>query len=301
MLGPADPCQCPWLLEEGITPAVYSLAFLSALETAAASAGATVEAHLKVDSGMGRLGLREEEIPGLLVALARAPHVRINGIFSNLASADDPSSPQTAGQFDRFQSIRRTLEKAGVDLEWVHLSNSAALLAHPGAHFTLCRPGLTLYGMRPSEALPDPGLRPALTFHTRVAQVKDLPPGTPVGYGATYRTDKRRRIGILPLGYADGLPRAASPAGHVLVGGTRCPFVGRISMDLAAVDLEACGTVAEGDEVVLWGPSGTEQVGPWDWARWTGTIPYEIMTGVGCRVARRYLRQGSEQFTIPFL
>ena len=292
LLGPADPAQCTCLLELRITPAVYSLGFLTALEEAASRAGTVVDAHLKVDSGMGRLGLREEEIPGLLSALGRAPHVRISGLFSNLASADDPASPQTAAQVEQFLAILEQLRRGGVDPEWIHLANSSALLAHPAAHLTLCRPGLTLYGLKPSGSLPDPGLKTALTFRTRLAQVKDLPPGTPVGYGATYKTSGRQRVGILPVGYADGLPRSASPGGWVLIGGARCPLAGRISMDLAAVDLAPCPDAREGQEVVLWGEQGSERLDPWDWARWTGTIPYEVMTGVGCRVARRYLRDG---------
>jgi alanine racemase len=301
LLGPADPAQCPWLVALGITPAIYSAAFLDALEEAASRAGRTVEAHLKVDSGMGRLGLREEELPSLLAALAGAPHVRVTGLFSNLASADNPASPQTEEQLARFLRILDALKRAGVEPEWVHLSNSAAILAHPKTHLTLCRPGLSLYGMRPSEALPEPGLKPALALRTTVAQVKDLPPGTPVGYGATYRTSSRQRVGILPIGYGDGLPRVISPGGYALVGGARCAFLGRVSMDLAALDLEPCGGGEAGREVVLWGESGGERLSPWDWARWAGTIPYEIMTGIRSRVARRYLRGGRAETVIPIL
>ncbi len=301
LLGPAAPAQCACLVEHRITPAIYSIDFLYALEGAAAGAATTVEAHLKVDSGMGRLGFREEEIPGVVSALERTPRIRIAGLFSNLASADDPASPQTEQQVHRFLAILGQLRRGGIEPEWVHLANSSALLAHPSAGFTLCRPGLTLFGLRPSAVLPDPGLKPALTLTTRLAQVKNLPPGTPVGYGATYLTDAAQRVGILPLGYADGLARSASPGGFVLIEGVRCPLVGRISMDLAAVNLDPAPAAREGDEVVLWGISGSEQLSPWDWARWTGTIPYEVMTGIGCRVARRYLKNGEAQVSIPIL
>lgn len=301
LLGPADPSQCGWLAELGITPAIYSTRFLSALEEAAGRAGKVVEAHLKVDSGMGRLGLREEEVPALLSAVAGAPHVRITGLFSNLASADNPDSPQTEEQLARFLRILDRLERGGIEPECVHLSNSAAILAHPKTQLSLCRPGLTLYGMRPSEALPEPGLRPALSLRTVVAQVKELPPDTPVGYSATYRTTARQRVGILPIGYGDGLPRVLSPGGHALVEGARCGFLGRVSMDLAALDLEPCGGAEAGQEVVLWGESGAARLSPWDWARWAGTIPYEIMTGIRSRVARRYLRGGREETVIPIL
>ncbi len=301
LLGPADPAQCACLLEHRITPAVYSPGFLAALEEAASRTGSVLDAHLKVDSGMGRLGLREEEIPAFLSALARAPHVRISGLFSNLASADDPASEQTGLQVQRFLAMLEQLRRGGADPEWIHLANSSALLAHPATHLTLCRPGLSLYGLKPSGSLPDPGLQHALTFRTRLAQVKDLPPGTPVGYGATYETSGRQRVGILPVGYADGLPRSSSPGGWVLIGGARCPLAGRVSMDLAAVDLAACPDAREGQEVVLWGEQGAERLDPWDWARWAGTIPYEVMTGVGCRVARRYLKGGTERTVVPIL
>ena len=301
LLGPAAPAQCECLVEHRITPAIYSLDFLGALERAAAAADTTVEAHLKVDSGMGRLGFREEEIQGVMSALGNAPRIRIAGLFSNLASADDPTSPQTEQQVRRFLGILDQLQRGGLDPEWVHLANSSALLAHPSARLALCRPGLTLFGLKPSGVLPDPGLKPALTLTTRLAQVKDLPYGTPVGYGATYLTDAAKRVGILPLGYADGLARSASPGGFVLIEGARCPLVGRISMDLAAIDLDPAPGAREGDEVVLWGVSGSDQLSPWDWARWTGTIPYEVMTGIGCRVARRYVKNGETQVSIPIL
>jgi alanine racemase len=299
LLGPAAPSQAPWLLEEGLTPAVYSIAFLEALEEAASRKGCRCSAHLKIDSGMGRLGFRPEEIPGLLGALHRTPHVEVEGLFSNLASADDPASPQSAAQLETFLEVLAAIRKAGHEPRWIGLANSSAVLAHPSSHLKMVRPGLTLYGMKPSAALPDPGLRPAATLRTRIAQVKDLPAGAPVGYGATYLTPSRRPIGILPLGYADGLPRCAQGEGYVLVQGARCPIVGRVSMDLAAVDLEPAGGAVEGSAVTLWGTDGGESLGPWDWARWAGTIPYEIMTGIGCRVARRYLQQGREWIEPP--
>ncbi len=293
MLGPAAPSQAAVLIGEDITPAVYSTDFLAALEAEAERRGVTVEAHLKVDSGMGRVGFRPEELPAVLTALARSPHIRVTGLFSNLASADDPASSQTGNQLSLFLEIAESLRRNGLDLEWVHLANSSGLLAHPDTHLTLCRPGLSLYGLRPSVALPDIGLRAALTFQTVVAQVKHMPPDAPVGYSATYVTPHAQPIGILPVGYADGLPRLLSNRGSVLVGGKRCPIVGRVSMDLTAVNLEPAGADAsEGATVTLWGRDGDESMGPWDWARWSQTIPYEVMTGVGCRVARTYLERG---------
>lgn len=292
MLGPAAPSQAAVLLSENVTPAVYSIEFLKALEQEAERQGTVFEAHLKIDSGMGRVGFRPEEMPSLLTALARSPRVRITGLFSNLASADNPASGQTDRQLALFLEMAEGLKRSGVELQWVHLANSSGLLAHPDTHLTLCRPGLSLYGLRPSVALPDIGLKAALTFETVVGQVKRMPADAPVGYSATYVTPHAQSIGILPVGYADGLPRLLSNKGSVLIRGKRCPIVGRVSMDLTAVNLEPLGTVDEGTPVTLWGRSGDESLGPWDWARWSQTIPYEIMTGVGCRVARTYTEQG---------
>ncbi len=288
LLGPAGLEQVPAILEHGITPALYSLGFLGALQADAQSRGVRAEAHLKVDSGMGRLGFRPEELPALLAALASSPNVVVTGLFSNLASADDPEAQQNRWQLDRFLQILEQLRGAGIDPRWVDLANSSAILAHPATHLSLCRPGLSLYGMRPSSALPDIGLRPAVAFRSVLAQVKRMPAGAPVGYGATYLCREGQRIGILPVGYADGLPRCLQGEGYVLANGARCPIVGRISMDLTAVDLDSAGDLSEGTEVTLWGQEGAESLGPWDWARWAKTIPYEIMTGIGCRVARRY-------------
>lgn len=292
LVGPVHPAQAGLLLEFGLTPAVYSLEFLRSLEAAAERTGRSVDVHLKLDSGMGRVGFRPEELPGLLGALRAAPRVSVTGVFSNLASADDLGAAQTADQVRSFQEMVDALRRAGIDPPWIHLANSSGLLAHPDTHLTLCRPGLTLYGLRPSADLPDPGLRPVLSLSTRIAQIKQVPAGTPVGYGATYVTPAPKRLGILPVGYGDGLPRALGGVGYVVAEGSACPLVGRVSMDLAAADLDPAPGAVEGSPVCLWGRDGTLETTPWDWARWSGTIPYEVMTGISCRVARCYVEQG---------
>ena len=262
MLGPAAPSQAGVLLREKLTPTVYSIDFLKALEQEAERQGTSFKAHLKIDSGMGRVGFRPKEIPAVLTALARSPHVRITGLFSNLASADNPASSQTEGQLALFLDIAEGLQRSGVELQWIHLANSSGLLAHPDTHLTLCRPGLSLYGLRPSVALPDIGLKTAITLETMVSQVKHMPADAPVGYSATYFTPHPQPVGILPVGYADGLPRLLSNRGSVLIAGEHCPIVGRVSMDLTAVNLEPAGIVNEGTPVTLWGRDGKESLGP---------------------------------------
>lgn len=300
ILGPAFPSQASRILALDLSPAVHGPEIARALEAAAASGGRTLGVHLKVDSGMGRLGFRPDELGPALDLLGRCPHLKVEGFFSNLASADDPGSPQTAAQVARFSEMLAAVRAAGHDPAWVDLANSAGLLAHPASRWKMVRPGLALYGMRPSEALPDIGLESATSFRTEVAQVKHLPAGTPVGYSSTYVTSRDQRVGILPLGYADGLPRALGGGqGHVVVRGKRCALLGRVSMDLCAVDLEPAGPVAAGEPVTLWGSDGPETVTPWDWARWSGTIPYEVTVHVGARVARRYLLDRRESLTTP--
>jgi alanine racemase len=292
MVGPAGPEQASDLLSNDITPAIYSLTFLKALEHACTKAGRGADVHVKLDSGMGRLGFRPEEVPGLLKALSGSPHLTVRGIFSNLATADDPRSPQTGEQLDVFMEQVEVIRRAGHEPQWVHLANSSALLAHPATHLSLCRPGLALYGIKPSPSLPGEDLQPAVSLKTVVLQIKDVPAGTPIGYSATYRASNRMTVGILPIGYADGLPRCLQERGSVLVDGVRRPIIGRVSMDLTAVDLSGEKPVKEGDAVTLWGRDGQDSLTPWDWALWSGTIPYEVMTGVGCRVARRYTLAG---------
>lgn len=295
LLAPVDPGQAEDLLRWRLTPSVYSLASLRALGEAAGRLQAEVEVHLKVDSGMGRAGFRPEEIPALVGELQKRPRIRVAGLYSNLASADDPACPQTADQLETFLGILRRLEREGIHPSVVHLANSAGLLAHPSTRLRQVRPGLSLFGLRPSEKVPDPGLKPVLSLSTRLLQLKEMPAGSPVGYGATYLTARPTRLGILPMGYADGLPRSLGNRGEVLVRARRCPLVGRVSMDLCAVDLTDVNGVAEGEEVVLWGGEGPWRLDPWDWARWAGTIPYEILTGLSPRLHRVYVVSGGSE------
>lgn len=300
LLGPAASSQGDLILQNNLSPAVYSTEFAMALEQACASASQTLGIHIKVDSGMGRLGFRPEELPSALETLRRCSHLRVDGFFSNLASADNPASPQTAQQVQCFEEMLSAVRAAGHDPAWIDLANSSGLLAHPASRFKMVRPGLALYGLRPSDALPDIGLEPAAAFQTAIAQVKKLPAGTPVGYSATFVTPSPMTLAILPLGYADGMPRAlGGGVGFVLVRGQRCPLVGRVSMDLCAADLGSLTDIAAGEPAVLWGRSGEHEISPWDWARWSGTIPYEITCHIGARVVRRYLLDGHESLAMP--
>jgi alanine racemase len=301
ILGPLSPNEIGSALAFRLTPSVYSLSFLESLEKAASKGSAEIKVHIKVDSGMGRLGFRREFIPALVKRLSRCRRIVAEGLFSALASADILHSSQTARQLAEFNLIVDDLETAGIKPELVHLANSAGLMFHPETRLSMARPGLAMYGMLPSPELDKQKLKPVLRFETRIAQVKDLPKGSEIGYSATYKTKKRQRFALLPVGYADGLPRILSEEkGFVLIKGRKAPFRGRISMDLSLVSIDNV-EAEEGDTVTLLGKDGALEISPWDWARMARTIPYEITCGLSPRVPRIYTFKKKEWCEIPVL
>jgi alanine racemase len=214
--------------------------------------------------------------------------VRIVGVWSHFAYADEPDHPTVRHQQEVFAEAVRRAERAGCRLEVRHLANSAATLTNPGAHYDLVRPGLAVYGLSPVPQLGDPTayrLRPAMTLVARLALVKALPAGQGVSYGHQYTTTQATRIGVVPVGYADGVPRAASDVGPLSIGGRRHRIAGRVCMDQVLVDLGPDSQAVAGDEVVLFG-GAPGQPSAQDWAAATGTISYEIVTRVGPRVER---------------
>ncbi len=276
-----------------LTPTLYTLGSIAAFGAAArAAGGAGVAVHLKLDTGMHRVGAP----PGHAVALARAvlaeaPALRLGGVFTHLAVADEPADPYTAGQLERFDEALDALRAAGIDPGMVHAANSAGALAHPRARYDMVRTGIAMYGVPPSEAVVPSASRPALRFVARVSHVKRLPGGARLSYGLRYSLGGAATIATVPLGYADGVPRRlAACAGEVLVGGRRRPIAGVVTMDQLLVD---CGDdpVVVGDEVVLLGAQGDERITPAEWADKLGTIPYEIVCGISKRIERITLRR----------
>lgn len=301
VLGPLADDEVVTALENGLMPCLYRLSNIDAVERAALALGVTGRVHIKVDSGMGRLGFRLDQIDALIDRLSGSPHISVEGVFSALASADHPDWDQTKRQAAVFGEIVRKLSGAGIQPRLVHMANSAGLLFHPDTRLDIVRPGLAMYGMVPARELDRDGLEPVLRFETNIEQIKTLPPGSEVGYSATYVTKKEEKLAVLPVGYADGLPRILSEkGGFVIVNGKKAPFRGRISMDLSVVSLEGIDA-DEGSAVTLWGRDGGEEVTPWDWAEMAGTIPYEITCGISPRVPRIYEQDGSEWCEIPFL
>ncbi|SIM80137.1 alanine racemase [Micromonospora cremea] len=288
------------LIAAGVDVGVSTTTHLQAVVDAAHRLGVPATVQLKADTGLSRNGAAGDDWPEL-VGWARKYEVeggiRVRGVWSHLADADAPGSPGLASQVAVFEEALRVARSAGLDPDLVHLANSAAALAAPRTRFDLCRIGLALYGVDPfgGTGPGDVGLRAAMTLRTTVVNVKRVPAGTGVSYGPGYVTGAPTTLALLPLGYADGLTRAAEGRAEVWLGGRRRPIVGRIAMDQCVVDVGDL-PVAIGDRVVVFGPDRGDHAQPTvaEWARWAGTNPHEILTGVGARVARDHLHERAE-------
>jgi alanine racemase len=278
------------VLAAGVDVAISTVPHLRAVAAAAARRGQPAMVQLKVDTGLSRNGARGADWADL-VALSRAYEsagsVRVRGIWSHLADADLPGSPLVRRQVAAFRAAVRVARNAGLDPVLLHLANSAAALTQPATRFDICRIGLALYGVDPFDGLdPAAALRPAMTLRSIVVNLKRVPAGTAVSYGGDHVTAADTTLALVPVGFADGLPRSVEGRASVWVGGARCPVVGRIAMDQCVVDV-GDRPVRLGDPVTLFGP-GPDEPTVADWARWAGTNPNEVLTGIGARVVRRY-------------
>jgi Alr-MurF fusion protein len=269
---------------------VFSLDVARALSRAAVALEREARVHVKVDTGMHRLGIFPEEAVAFIRAIRELPNLVVEGLFTHFSVADAVDGwyrDYTARQLERFRVLLDELEAAGIQIPVIHAANSAATLAWREARFNMVRPGIALYGLAPSPEVPlPPDLRPAMRWKTQVAQVKELPPGSYVSYGATYRTEGSRRIAVIPVGYADGFRRTPHNWGEVLVRGRRAPLVGRVCMDQAMIDVTEIPGVRQGDEVVLIGEQEGERLSVEEVAERLGTIPYEVVSEILARVPR---------------
>ena len=285
----------------GLVPTLYTHAGVEAAAKAVAASGvdAPLPVHVKVDTGMHRVGADPAEAVAVAVAVDERPELELQGLWTHFAVADQPDHPFTAGQLDRFGSVVADLGRLGVRPPLVHCCNSAGLLTTAGARGDLVRCGIALYGVAPSAALAgraglrgpnaEDSLRPALSLRAEVSYVRRVAAGEGLSYGLRYRLDRPSTVAIVPLGYADGVPwRLAETGGEVLLGGRRRPIAGAVTMDQVLVD---CGdaSVAPGDEVVLLGAQGDDRIDAWEWAGKLGTIAYEVLCGIGARVPRVYV------------
>jgi alanine racemase len=275
----------------GIDLSVSSSDHLRAVAASAARLGVTANLHLKADTGLHRNGARPEEwqeLVGLARELERSGDVRVRAVWSHLISGHDPAAGTVRAQLRLFDESVAIARAAGLRPELRHLANSVATLAAPETHYELVRPGIGLYGVEPDQRRVF-GLRGAMTLRARLILVKRVPAGSGVSYEHDYVTRRDSTLALVPLGYADGLPWAAAPRAEVSIAGRRYPVAGRIAMDQFVVDL-GDDTARTGDEVVVFGPGTEGEPTVAEWARWANTVPHEIVTGVGPRVARHYTR-----------
>lgn len=287
VLGLIQPQEAYKAVDAGLEQTVCSLELAEALDQEAGRVSIHANVHIKVDTGMGRIGVKPQDVCHLAERIRRLRNLNLVGVFSHFASADEADKTSSKRQIEIFDQIVRQLEAKGFDIPQKHMANSAGILDLPQSHYDLVRPGIILYGLYPSNTLSHRvDLRPAMSFQTRIAFLKWVPPGTPISYGQTFVTRRKTRVATLPVGYADGYRRLLSGRSEVLIRGRRAPLIGRICMDMCMADVSHIPHVRPGDDVVLFGrdPSADEI------ASMAETINYEILCGVGKRVPRIYVR-----------
>ncbi|MGH9940788.1 MAG: alanine racemase [Pyrinomonadaceae bacterium] len=284
--------QAAGCLQQKLTPVIYRLDVAEYLDRTARAAHVVADVHVKVDTGMGRLGVRYEEAAEFAARLSELKNLRVDGLMTHFAAADEAVQDNfTAEQVARFEATVAAFRAYGHELRVRHLSNSAAVFAHPQAQGNLVRPGGVLYGLwrdvlqrQPTEG--PPPLKPVMSLRSRIALVKHVRAGETLGYGCTFTAKRPTRVATLPLGYHDGYPRALSNHGHVIVGGSFAPIVGRVSMDLTLVDVTDVPHVKQDDVVTLIGGDGPLSITAEEIAATAGTISYEITCGISRRVPR---------------
>jgi alanine racemase len=290
LMGPAFPEQAEEIVRWNLTPVLFAPPLARAIYDAARRAGRTVPVHVKIDTGMGRIGLQPEQAAPFIEELRTLGGIAVEGLMTHFADADLRDKQYASTQMDRFETLIRSLDEKGISIPVRHAANSAAVLDYGRALLTMVRPGLMLYGYNPLEAGGERAdLHPVLSLVTRIAFLKTVPRGVPISYGRTFTTKRESRIATIPVGYADGYPRALSNRGEALVRGVRVPVAGRVCMDATMLDVTDVPGAAEGDEVVLIGEGGGERITAEDIAAKAGTIPYEILCGISARVPRVYV------------
>jgi alanine racemase len=287
VLGYTPAWQARDALASDVTITLYDRDVARAFDRASRDLRRPARAHVKVDTGMGRLGLLPDYVLPFVTETRRLEGLELEGIFTHFSTADDADLDYTRWQLDRFRGVLAGLQELGARFRYVHCANSAALLRLPESRFSMVRLGLAMYGLRPSESVALPsGFRPALTWKTTIAQVKTFPPGCYVSYGNTYCTEGEETIAVIPVGYADGFRRAPTRWQAVLVRGQRAPIVGTVCMDQTMIDVSHVSGVRVGDEVVLIGSQGDDTITAEEVAGWLGTINYEVVSGILARVPR---------------
>lgn len=277
------------LVEQRITPTVYTETFARALSESATAAGKTIPVHVKIDTGMNRVGLLADDVPDAIATLRSLDGIEIEGAWSHLAVADVPDHPFTRKQLDLFGDLVGRMERAGLKLRYRHIANSAATLSMPESHLDIVRCGVALYGLWPGDALVGSAdLRPAMSLRARINMIKQVPAGAALSYGLRYQLERTSRVATVPIGYADGYDRRLSGRADVLVSSRRYRVSGTVCMDQFMVDV-GDADIAVGEVATLIGRDGDESITAEDLARQIGTINYEVTTRVASRVPRVYV------------
>ena len=283
LLGSIDPQEARVVVENALTPACYSLSVLKALSDAAVQCGKTVGYHLKVDTGMTRLGVGVGDMEPFFASAAALPGVMLEGVFTHLASSESNQSDYTDYQLGVFREGLFFLDDLGVKYSYAHSANSASIQRFPNSHMNVVRPGIMLYG---SGNMGEVDLRPVMKLKTKIVQLKKVPPSTSVGYRCSFVTERETLVATLPIGYADGYPRALSNKAKVSLGGRLVPLIGSVCMDFIMVDATDVPGARVGDEVMLF---GDELVSVEDVSSWAESISYEILSRISPRVPRLYV------------
>jgi alanine racemase len=293
VMGPVAPGGEEAALALDVRLCIYDAGALERLARAADAAGTRGRLHLKVDTGMARLGCSPDEALLLARRIADHPRLQLEGLWTHFAEADDPQSSRTQEQLERYLGVVTNLAASGISAPILHCANSAAALLFPSTQLVLVRIGLPLYGYASAKGIDEaPGLRPVLSWKGRVVALHDLSVGDRVGYGGTFEAATPVRTATVSMGYADGYSRSLSGRGEVLLGGRRARLVGRVSMDYVTVDVTAIPAVALGDEAVFLGRQGDQEIDAEEIARSLGTISWEVLTMIGTRVERVTVGQG---------
>lgn len=289
ILGPLFPEQVADLMAHQLTPVVSDLGIMPALSGAVRNLNTAYPIHIKVETGMGRLGLRMRDVESLIEALPLQGPLQLEGLMTHLADTDGSEDTATEEQLSAFRRVVQQIEQQGRRIPLIHATNSAGLIRFPQSHFSLVRPGIMLYGYHTlPKSVPAPALQPVLSLRTTIAHIRTVKPGDSVSYNRTFIARRRSKIAVLPVGYADGYSRRLSNRGQVLVHGQRAPVVGLVCMDMVMVDVTEISGAQVGDEVMLIGQQGQESIWANELAEWMDTIPYEVLCGIGPRVPRLY-------------
>lgn len=278
------------VVEKELTPVIFDLRVAEILDQESARKKRKTRVHLKVDTGMGRLGVVHTEVRPFVQKVAALRNLTLEALVSHLSSADEPGGDFTQAQIEHFEEAIEAGRSTGLDLPLNNLANSAGVMGYPKAHFDMVRPGIMLYGGLPSPVFKSKiPLKPAMRLSGRISQIRVIPHHTPISYGRTYYTKGPRRIAILSTGYGDGLPRIMSNRGEVLIRGTRVPIVGMICMNLTTCDITGLGDVSPGSEAVFLGSQGQETITGDEIAKWAETISYEVFCSIGLRNEKDYV------------